>query len=105
MDKGVIILEQLEDGKVYPQVSQNMAEDFNRMMEVMIMFMEKEMRRLVSKGFNKQEVFDTANVYFSSLLERFAPELELHPDISTEAFMQLEKEILEKRYNEQKGKL
>lgn len=43
----------------------------------------------------KAQIFDMVNYKASALLEHFAPEYELRPDLTTEAIMKAENEILE----------
>lgn len=43
----------------------------------------------------KQEIYDAINVAASNVLELFAPELELRPDLTSEAILKAENEILD----------
>lgn len=51
----------------------------------------------------KGMLYDFYNVNASTLLQKFAPELELRPDISAEAILKTENDLIEQKYQEVKN--
>lgn len=52
----------------------------------------------------KQELFDLYNTACSNTLHYFAPEYDLHPDLTAEAILKAENEIIDERYKALKNK-
>ena len=50
----------------------------------------------------KQELFDLYNTACSNTLHYFAPEYDLHPDLTAEAILRAENQIINERYREMK---
>jgi len=50
----------------------------------------------------KGMLYDFYNVNASNLLNAFAPELEQHPDLTTQAILKAENELIEEKYEELK---
>lgn len=48
-------------------------------------------------------MFDLMNQAFSRTLEFFAPEYELHPDLTAQAILEKENELIERKFNERKS--
>lgn len=57
---------------------------------------EEEMNKFVAI---KQELYDMYNLAVSSVLEQYAPEFELRPDITADAIAKAEKEIVKEKYS------
>lgn len=51
-----------------------------------------------------EELFDILNMSFSSALDRMFPEIVLRPDLTEEAIMRAENEILEEKLNQEPTK-
>lgn len=48
---------------------------------------------------SRELIYDSLNEHFSGILETFAPEIELRPDLTVEAIAKAEDEILSKMQN------
>lgn len=48
----------------------------------------------------KGDIYDAANLFFSSLLETFMPDKELRPDITADAIIETENRMIEERYSQ-----
>lgn len=48
-------------------------------------------------------MFDLMNQAFSRTLEFFAPEYELHPDLTAQAILEAENQLIERKFNERKS--
>lgn len=51
----------------------------------------------------KEDLYDKYNYAASNILEMFAPEFELREDLTAEAILKAENEIIEKKYDELKN--
>jgi hypothetical protein len=56
-----------------------------------------------SKEEIRNDLYDKYNYGASNILAKFAPDLELHPNLTTEAILKAENEILEKNFKESKS--
>ena len=54
---------------------------------------------LVNQGAPKPELYDLYNEAASAFLATFAPEIERHPDLTSEAILKAENELIQKKAN------
>lgn len=47
----------------------------------------------------KEDLYDLANLMFSNVLSQFAPEIEMRPDLTCEAILRAENEILDEQHS------
>jgi len=47
----------------------------------------------------KEHVYDMVNVAASNMLTQYAPDIELRPDLTAEAILQHENQLIEEKYN------
>lgn len=57
---------------------------------------EEQYKKLIAI---KSELYDMYNVAVSSVLEQYAPEFELRPDVTADAIAKAEEDIVKKRYS------
>lgn len=57
---------------------------------------EDEYKKLIAI---KSELYDMYNIAVSSVLEQYAPEFELRPDVTADAIAKAEEDIVKKRYS------
>lgn len=70
----------------------------NYLLHVMNKFQENAPEE--HKEVTKQLIYDTMNEHFTVILEKFAPEFELRPDLTVDAIAKAEHEILSKMSDE-----
>lgn len=74
-----------------------MAHDF---LNITYMAMLNLFRNLEQQGANREELYDMANQAASAFLEVYAPDIELRPDLTAEAILNAENEIMEAKIAE-----
>lgn len=66
------------------------------LLNAILFYVRRAVERLPEKdrAEAKKSIYDMLNLRFSGLLETFAPEYELRPDLTSEAIMTMENELL-----------